>query len=211
MAKEKAKRSIFKRWWFWVIVVILVAAIGSNGSEEEKKDTAQQATAQPKEEKSPATETKQEAPKEEKKEEKKGFGIGDTVKVGDMVYTVNSKTTATSVGPSALPTEAKGKFLVIDLKVKNNSDKSVTVDSSFFKLKHDGKTFEADAAGSMSANQGEDGNIKNSFFLEQLNPDLEMGGKIVFDLSPETVDASDLQLQVQTGAFGTETELINLK
>lgn len=85
------------------------------------------------------------------------------------------------------------------------------VDSSFFKLKRGGKTYEADAAASLSANQGEDGNITNSFMAQDLNPDSEMSGKVVFDVTPEIAEATDLQLQVQTGAFGTETELINLK
>ncbi|WP_437389017.1 DUF4352 domain-containing protein [Priestia filamentosa] len=175
-----------------VLIIIIGVAMGGNDSSDKASSTSsdKQTT---------------------KDESKKSYGVGDTVEVGDMVYTVNGKEITSQVGPAVLPTEAKGKFLVVDLKVKNNGDKAVTVDSSFFKLKHGDKTFDADSAASMSANQGEDGNIKNSFFLEQLNPDLEMGGKVVFDLSPETVEASDLQLQVQTGAFGTQTEVINLQ
>ena len=62
----------------------------------------------------------------------------------------------------------------------------------------------------MSANQGDDGQITNSFFLENLNPDIEMQGKIVFDISEEQANSTKTQLEVATGAFGTETELINL-
>lgn len=174
-----------------IVLIIVIAVVGGNNYSEK-------------------TSSSESDKQNSKQEDQKTYGIGDTVNVGDMVYTVNSKTTADQVGPSIAPTSAKGKFLVIDLKVKNNSDKAVTVDSSFFKLKHGDKTFDADSTGSLSANQGNDGSITNSFFLEQLNPDLEMGGKVVFDLSPETVESTDLQLQVQTGVFGTETEVINL-
>lgn len=149
--------------------------------------------------------------KEDKKETKKAYKIGDTVKVGKMQYKVNSVSTATAVGPSALPTKAKDTFVVVDLEVKNNGDEAITVDSNLFKLKTNGKTLEADSAGTMSANQGEDGSIENSFFLEQLNPDSVTKGKVVFDVSKAMADSSDKQLEVATGFFGTETDVIDLK
>ncbi|WP_435918617.1 DUF4352 domain-containing protein [Macrococcus capreoli] len=119
--------------------------------------------------------------------------------------------TATSVGPSALPAKAKDTFVVVDIEVKNNGDKAITVDSSLFKLKTKGKTLEADSAGSMSANQGEDGSIENSFFLEQLNPDSTTKGKVVYDVSKAMAESTDKQLEVSTGFFGTEKDLIDLK
>ena len=33
----------------------------------------------------------------------------------------------------------------------------------------------------------------------------------MFDLAPEVAETTDLQLQVQTGLFGTETGMINLQ
>lgn len=147
----------------------------------------------------------------DKKETKKAYKIGDTVKVGKMQYKVNGVTTATAVGPSSLPTKAKDTFVVVDIEVKNNGDEAITVDSALFKLKTKGKTLEADGAASMSANQSEDGSIENSFFLEQLNPDSTTKGKVVYDVSKAMADSSDKQLEVATGFFGTETDLINLK
>lgn len=149
--------------------------------------------------------------KEDKKETKKAYKIGDTVKVGKMQYKINSVSTATAVGPSSLPTKAKDTFVVVDLEVKNNGDEAITVDSNLFKLKTKGKTLEADSAGTMSANQGEDGSIENSFFLEQLNPDSTTKGKVVFDVSKAMADSANKQLEVATGFFGTETDVIDLK
>ncbi|TDL39457.1 DUF4352 domain-containing protein [Macrococcoides bohemicum] len=149
--------------------------------------------------------------KEDKKETKKAYKIGDTVKVGKMQYKVNSVSTATAVGPSSLPTKAKDTFVVVDLEVKNNGDEAITVDSNLFKLKTKGKTLEADSTGTMSANQGEDGSIENSFFLEQLNPDSTTKGKVVFDVSKAMANSADKQLEVATGFFGTETDVIDLK
>ncbi|WP_064503476.1 DUF4352 domain-containing protein [Halobacillus sp. KGW1] len=143
--------------------------------------------------------------------EETSYGIGDKVEVGAMTYTINEKSTAEQVGPSALPEEANGKYVVLNITVKNNGDEAVTVDGSYFKLKQDSKTFEADSAASMSANQGEDGTIQNSFFLEQLNPSSEMSGKVVFDVAPEIADSENLSVEAQEGIFGSVTETIKLQ
>ncbi|NUJ19328.1 DUF4352 domain-containing protein [Bacillus glycinifermentans] len=215
MGKEKPKKPIYKKWWFWLIIVIIIGAAASNGGNSEQASS----TNKEKSTENKTTETKQDAKKEEKKVEKKeepkkeesNPKIGDDVKVGDMNYKITGKKTADQVGPSALPQKASDKYLVIDITLKNNGNEKVTVDASFFKLKRGEKTYEADSAASMSANQSEDGNIDNSFFLQNLNPDSKISGKVVFDVAPEVANAKDLQLQVQTGAWGTETGIIDLK
>lgn len=207
MAKEKIKKPFYKKWWVWVLAIIVIGAIASNGNDDstsskktKEKSEAQTASTTPKE--------KKEVPK---KEEKKEFKIGDTVPVGKMTYIVSKKEVADQVGPSILPTKATQKFVVVEVTLKNGGNEAVTVDSSFFKLKRGEKTYEADAMASMSANQGEDGAVTNSFFLQKVNPDSELKGFVVFDVAPDAATATDLQLQVQTGAFGTETEKINLQ
>ncbi|MED4382753.1 DUF4352 domain-containing protein [Bacillus licheniformis] len=202
MGKEKTKKPIYKKWWFWLIIVIIIGAAASNGGNSEQASS----TNKEKSTENKTTETKQDTKKEETNPK-----IGDDVKVGDMNYKVNGKKTADQVGPSALPQKASDKYLVIDVTLKNNGNDKVTVDASFFKLKRGEKTYEADSAASMSANQSEDGNIDNSFFLQNLNPDSTISGKVVFDVAPEVANAKDLQLQVQTGAWGTETGIIDLK
>lgn len=202
VGKEKTKKPIYKKWWFWLIIVIIIGAAASNGGNSEQASS----TNKEKSTENKTTETKQDTKKEETNPK-----IGDDVKVGDMNYKVNGKKTADQVGPSALPQKASDKYLVIDVTLKNNGNDKVTVDASFFKLKRGEKTYEADSAASMSANQSEDGNIDNSFFLQNLNPDSTISGKVVFDVAPEVANAKDLQLQVQTGAWGTETGIIDLK
>lgn len=209
MAKDKKKKSIFKRWWFWVLAIIVIIAIAGGGESDDTTQSTDKGESTKAESANASKETKTTDTNSAKEE--KSFGMNEEVKVGKMTYKVTSKTPADQVGPSALPEKASQKFLVVEVTVKNGGDKAVTVDSNFFKLKRGGKTYEANATASMSANQDESGNITNSFFLQQLNPDSEMSGKVVFDVAPEVAAATDLQLQVQTGAFGTETELINLK
>ncbi|WP_252455413.1 DUF4352 domain-containing protein [Macrococcoides canis] len=180
-----------------LLMLLIGACAAAMGGGDNKKDTA--------------NDTSKENTTATKEETKKAHKIGDTVKVGKMEYKVNGVTTGTSVGPAALPENAKDTFVIVDIEVKNNGDEAITVDSSLFKLKTKGKTLEADSAASMSANQSEDGNIENSFFLEQLNPDSTTKGKVVYDVSKAMADSPDKQLEVATGFFGTETDLIDLK
>lgn len=184
------KKPFYEKWWIWVLTILLIGSVMSAVSGCSSSDSSSSS-------KSSKTE--------------KTYKIGDTVQVGKMTYVVSKKDVADQVGPSILPTKATGKFIVIEVSVKNGDTKAVTVDSNFFKLLHAGKTYEANTTASMSANQGENGTIQNSFFLQQVNPDSEVKGFVVFDVAPDIATATDLQLQVQTGAFGTETAKINLQ
>ncbi|MCY8940076.1 DUF4352 domain-containing protein [Peribacillus frigoritolerans] len=180
-----------------IVLFIIISAVSSGGDSDTTSN-------EPKEE--VTKEKKKDAPKKEKI-----YGIGDVVKVGDLEYTIKEKKEADQVGPSVLPEKASGKFVVLEVSLKNKGNEAVTADASFFKLKRGEKVYEADSAASISANQGEDGQIENSFFLQEVNPDSEAAGKVVFDVAPEVAEASDLKVQVQTGVFGTETESISLK
>ena len=211
MAKEKVKKPFYKKWWIWAIVVVVIFAFAQSGGDSETTASTS-ADSQPSAKAEVAAKEdapeKQEPAKEEVAEEK-SYKIGDKVVVGDMEYVINSKETAAAVGPAAFPTKASGKFVLIDVTLKNNGNEAVTVDSSFFKLQQGEKTFEADTTGSMYANQGDDG-IDNSFFLQEVNPDSEITGKVAFDVSKKIADSKELQLQVQTGFWGTETGIVDL-
>ncbi|MGO4295855.1 DUF4352 domain-containing protein [Glutamicibacter sp. MCAF14] len=211
MAKEKVKKPFYKKWWIWAIVVVVIFAFAQSGGDSETTASTS-ADSQPSAKAEVAAKEdapeKQEPAKEEVAEEK-SYKIGDKVVVGDMEYVINGKETAAAVGPAAFPTKASGKFVLIDVTLKNNGNEAVTVDSSFFKLQQGEKTFEADTTGSMYANQGDDG-IDNSFFLQEVNPDSEITGKVAFDVSKKIADSKELQLQVQTGFWGTETGIVDL-
>ncbi|WP_085506530.1 hypothetical protein [Thalassobacillus devorans] len=56
MAKEKVKKSIFKRWWFWVVAVIIIIAVAGGGEEEDTETQGDE---------SPATEASAEEPAED--------------------------------------------------------------------------------------------------------------------------------------------------
>jgi hypothetical protein len=76
LAKEKVKKSIFKRWWFWVVVVIIVGGIATSGGEEEVTSDKKTETA--------STDTaKQEKKKEPEKKETKA-GVLDEAKFNQI-------------------------------------------------------------------------------------------------------------------------------
>ncbi|HAZ0988957.1 TPA: DUF4352 domain-containing protein, partial [Enterococcus faecium] len=125
-------------------------------------------------------------------------------------YTVNSVETTKSVGPSAFPTEAQDTFLVIDLTVKNNGNEAIMIDTSNFKLIDGEKSFDADGSGSISANQDAEGN-STGFFLENLNPDVELQGKVVFDVTEAQANSETVQLGITENMFSEDYTLINLR
>lgn len=146
------------------------------------------------------------------KEDKNIAGVvGQELVVGKAGFTVNEVTTADQVGPSILPEKASEKFVVVNVTYTNKGNEAVTLDSSFFKLKLGEKTYETDSMASMSANQSDDGSIDNSFFLQSVNPDSTITGNIVFDVNETVANSDEIELQVQTGIFGTETAVIKLK
>ena len=129
--------------------------------------------------------------------------IGDSLKVDDVVFRVTHKEVTDSVG-GEYGAKSQGKYLVLDVQVKNEKDKAITIDSSFFKILADGKEYDPDTEGTTLANETSSG-----FFLQEINPDINQKGKIVFDLPDDLID-KDLILQVSTGFLGTHKGKISL-
>ena len=189
MAKEK--KPFYKKWWVWLLAVIIVVAIATGGGEESAKPAN--------------TEPKKEETKTDKQEgQKKLAGIGEPVKVGDVVFTVHGTSTANNVG-GEFGQKAQGTYLIVDVTVKNEGKKAITTDSSFFKLKVGDTEYEADATADPFVNEAGGG-----FFLQQVNPGVENKGKIVFDVPADVANSKDLILNVQTGFFGTEQGQIKI-
>ena len=127
-----------------------------------------------------------------------------------MEYTVNSLSTATTLGSEYFNQTANGVYLVVEVRVKNNGQKAMMVDTNLFSLVDGEIVYDSDGTASMYANTDESG-TNLGFFLENLNPGLEKTGKVVFDVPQSIIDSSTKQLKVTTGFFGTESALINLQ
>lgn len=213
MAKEKVikeKKPFYKKWWVWVIVVIIL--VGAFGGDDEAEKAVEEVTepaeaVAAEETKEEVTEEKTEEPAEEEAKEEEppaeepNPGIGEEIIVGDVHFTVNETSTAQNVG-GEYGVDAQSQFLILNVTIQNEKNEAVTVDSSFFKLLSGERTYDSDGTAAIYANDDA------SFFLESVNPGVALTGNVVFDVP---ADLENMQLQVQTGFFGTETGLIDLK
>ncbi|EHJ56030.1 hypothetical protein HMPREF9318_01009 [Streptococcus urinalis FB127-CNA-2] len=191
------KKPFYKRIWFILLVAIILISVfanmGSSTSTNKKTSNADSQSSSS----SSSTKTSSESNK------KTVYSVGQNVKVGDLEYVVNSKSTASNVG-GEYGKDASGVYLILNVTVKNNGKKAVTVDSNFFKLIKGETEYSSDSSAGAYANEDA------KFFLSEVNPGNNITGNVVFDVNQDVVENSDLQLQVQTGAWGTQTELINI-
>jgi hypothetical protein len=171
-----------------VIIAVVVSPESDTDTASEPASTTTDTSEKPKE--------KKEAPKEEKV-----AGIGEEIIVGKVHFVVNEISTTDNVG-GEYGVNAQSQFLVANVTITNEKDEAITVDSNFFKLKSGKRTYESDGSAGVYANENAD------FFLTNVNPGVALTGNVVFDVP---ADLADPQMQVQTGLFGTETGVINLK
>lgn len=176
-----------KKWQIVVIVIVVIGAISAMNGGSKKEEN---------------TENNEPNASEETKE--KEYGVGETLIVGDVEFMVNTTETADTIGSEYVNKAAQNKFLILDITLKNNGDEALTISNSFFKLMKDDKEFEASTDAGIYVQDGK------SIIFEKVNPESSLTGKVIFDVTEETINASNLKLQVQTGAFGTEKGLINL-
>ena len=205
----KKKKSIFKRWWFWVIAVIVLFALvptddAEEGASESDKAPKTAVESESEEEGAEAVVEEEEAPEEVAEPEPEAPGIGDVVKVGDFEVTLHGSSTASNVG-GEYGQNAQGTFLLVELTIKNIGNKAVTVDSSQFKLLHDGVEFNSDGTAALYANDD------NSLFLTSINPGNSITSILPFDVSEEAANSDGLVVQISEGLFSSKSANIELK
>ena len=203
--KGKLKKPIYKRVWFWVLAVVVLGSFATGGDDEAETTTAADTQTQTTTETETTAESSESAAPVEP-----SFTIGQVVNVGDVEYTVNSLSTATTLGSEYFNQTANGVYLVVEVRVKNNGQKAMMIDTNLFSLVDGEIVYDSDGTASTYANTDESG-TNLGFFLENLNPGLEKTGKVVFDVPQSIIDSSTKQLKVTTGFFGTESALINLQ
>lgn len=170
-----------------ICIVLIVGVIGifTNGSDKEKetpkKDVSSKQTI-----------------------EEKEYGINEVVKVGNVDYQVNQVEVTKQIGSEYFNTTAKDTFLIINLSITNNEKEALSVSDSFFKLLNGENEYSTDSSDAIYLEND------SSIIYKELNPGVTLQGKIIFDV-PEAI-ANDMatKLQVQTGIWGTEKDLISL-
>lgn len=207
MKKAKVKKPFYKRVWVWVLGGIVVINIFSGG-----EDTTETASTEPAKTEQTQKDPKQEAaPKTEVEEAAPSYGIGKEATVADVGFTVTNvqETKVIESGNQFIDNATTdGKFVLVNVSIKNGQKDALTILDSYFKIKVNGAEYDASTSSEVSMAMS----VKNedSFFLEQINPGLSKSGTVVFEL-PADADVSKAVLQCQTGAWGTEMIDINLK
>jgi len=199
------KTPFYKKWWFILIIVLIAfgAIKGGSGTNSSKQSTSSNSSTQVTTSKETVEKKASEETKNTEDATKAEHKIGEIVKVGDVEYIVNSKSLSQNVGGEYGKT-ANGIYLIVNVTVKNTGKKSITVTDDFFKLLKGDTEYATDGAAGLYANE------EAKFFLSELNPENSITGNVVFDLSNETANASGLQLQAQTGIWGTQNGKISL-
>ena len=93
---------------------------------------------------------------------------------------------------------AQGAFLLVELMINNAGNKSESIDSTQFKLLHDGVEYNSDGGAAIYANDD------NNLFLTSINLGNRITTVMPFDI-PESVANSDgLVVQVGEGMFSSK-------
>ncbi len=122
--------------------------------------------------------------------------VGDTTTDDDLGFTVQSVSTASTIGNSFTSKTAQGIFYVLTVKIQNNGKDTKTINASdFHVVDSQGRKFDYSTDGQLAM---EETNGGTSFFLQQVQPSLSVTGKIVFDVPK---DATGLKLLAQGGLF----------
>lgn len=218
--KQQKKRGGCLKWVLIIFgVLILLGACGAllGGGDNATNTTPEEATEESEE---PAEEVETESGEQEESAEEdeevveedeavETVGIGETLTVDDIDFTVNDMYQQDSVG-DVIASNANDTYLILDVSVTNNQNEAVMLMDSYFKIVDGETVFEPDGTASMTANQAiSPDNL--GLLAEEINPGSSRDALIVYDITQSVIDSQSKQLQVQSGMFGTETGIINLQ
>lgn len=145
----------------------------------------------------------------EEEEAEEVVGVGETLVVDDIEFTVNDWYQQDVVG-DVLTSTANDTYLILDVSVTNNQNEAAMMMSNYFKIVDGERVFEPDTSASTTANQAiSPDNL--GLLAEEVNPGSSRDALIVYDITQDIIDSDSKELQVQSGVFGTQTGIINLQ
>lgn len=127
-----------------------------------------------------------------------------TAKVDNMQVQLLSQKKTNQVGTSDWKKKTKESFLILDLKMTNQTKKEQAASLVTFKLT-DTKTkkeYPLSESATISNALNKKGKMKETFFLNTLDKDESKEGQLVFEVPEKTVDANNLSLVISS----TKTE-----
>ena len=120
--EAKPKKLIWKRWWLWVIVIfVIIIIISASGGEKPTKI---------------GESSKEEIGTMAEEPQTNIFSIGEQVKLGDYVLTVNSVKSCIEDNEFMQP-KAGNKYVVVDITQENNGSVPRAYNLWYFVLQDD--------------------------------------------------------------------------
>lgn len=180
--EPKKKKRFYQHWWFWVLAVVIIIAIASSGNEPEKigQNTTNNET--------PIT------------NESQTFKIGDQIKMGDSIVTLN-KVEYSQGGQYSKPTEGN-EWVNLNVTIENtgSSQQYVTTLGQMFIRDGDKNSYQVSITNKAMENPG--------FGLDgQVIAKSKRTGWVGFEILK---GATGLQFQYNDSIFGGGTILIDL-
>jgi hypothetical protein len=211
--------------WKWVagaiaaVVVIAIAASGSDNSTDTSNSGGGSDSAAKKDDaKSKGDERKAKANEDPEKPNNASDDYTPHVKskesvtVDGIVYSVRSVKERKSIGDPqfGLDEQASGTYLVVDIAAHSTKGETATLSDGTFKVTYDGgPEYSADTDGTVALTLDGGDAGADPFFLTDIQPDGDEGGKVVFDVPDKAVDQK-LELRINELGFGTTHGFIRL-
>ena len=222
--EEKASKPWYKRWWAIALGIFLaigiIGAATSPPPEDDSADTSPPAQESPTPPPANDPPEDQSAPAEEPAPEEPAncgtkatddctphVSFGGSVRVDALVWKVQSVRAATALGDQqyGLGAKANGRFVVVTLKVHSKKNESATLTDNAFQLEVDGNKYDTDSDGTIAAM----GAGEEPFFLEDIGPDADVTGKVVFDV-PKSVLSKKVEMRFNELGFGSTHGYIDI-
>ncbi len=134
--------------------------------------------------------------------EEKAAGKGETIKVGEVKYTVTAVDKTKEVGGEANKMKAQGNYIVVDIDIENIGKDRAEFDGDMAKLWDEREqAYDLDLEASAAACSASGiADIVNVWF-GAVEPGETVKTKAVFDLSPEI---KDLKIELANPEIGSE-------
>ncbi|CAN5761550.1 hypothetical protein BH23ACT11_BH23ACT11_27550 [soil metagenome] len=174
-----------------IVVIAVIAAVSGGGGQSEEAGAADSASDNSSQSESgQQTETPQ-------------AGIGDKIEDGQFTFTVSGVEEAQTLGQGAMATEAQGKYVLVNLTVKNTSNEVATFNAGSSQVAYDsqGREYQTSEDAIMSGDSSD-----QSSFLQQINPGSSIEGRLVYDV-PDQVQLTKVELHGGSFSSGAEVSL----
>ena len=129
---------------------------------------------------------------------------GEEIPVGNLTYRINQTQFRKTILNDFYPKTAEGIFLIVNVTVRNVSDRACLLDSACFKLTdHFGSTYEVAYEGSIALDESDE----HTLSMKKCKPQSTLTGLLCFDVPQK----DEYNLLLKDGSHNSPLALVKLK